>query len=65
MAQLKFKDIQKMSKQEREKRLKTLKTELIKSKVDASKKGGFKTKEIKKMIARILTFNSKHRELKK
>ena len=53
-----------MSKQEREKRLKTLKTELIKSKV-ASKKGGLRTKEIKKIIARILTFNSKHRELKK
>lgn len=56
MPTLKFKDIQKMSKEEREKKLKELKMELIKSKASASK-GSSKTKEIKKIIARIFTLN--------
>lgn len=50
---IKTKDIRKMSKEEREKKLSELKMELIKSKV-ASQKGA-KTKEIKKIIAKILT----------
>ena len=45
-----------MGKEEREKKLQELKMELIKSKV-ASQKGGTKIKEIKKMIAKILTLN--------
>jgi len=57
MASLKPKDIQKMSKGDKEKKLKELKLELIKSKVGTSKVGSSKTKEIKKTIARILTFN--------
>ena len=62
---MKFKDIQKMSKEDREKKLKELKLELIKSKVNASKTGTSKTREIKKIIARMLTLDSKHKELKK
>lgn len=53
----KSKDIKNMGKAERERRLEDLKMELIKSKVGASKEGGSKIKEIKKMIARILTLN--------
>ena len=57
MTSLKTKDIENMSKQDREKKLKELKLELIKSKVGASKTGSSKIKEIKKIIARILTLN--------
>ena len=57
MALLKTKEISNMSKGDREKKLKELKFELIKSKVSASKTGSSKIKEIKKIIARILTFN--------
>jgi ribosomal protein L29 len=57
MATLKTKDIQRMSKEEKEKKIKELKLELIKSKVSASKAGSSKIREIKKIIARILTLN--------
>ena len=57
MATLKPQDIRKMNKEEREKKLKELKLELIKSKVSASKTGSSKVREIKKIIARILTIN--------
>lgn len=53
---MKSKEIAKMSKEEREKKIKELKIELVKTKADASKKGP-KIKEIKKIIARILTLN--------
>jgi len=52
---MKFKEIKKLSKEEKEKKLKELKLELIKSRVSASKTGNTKAKEIKKVIARILT----------
>ena len=52
MAKLKFKDIQKMNEKEISKKLTELKLELTKS---LGKAGG-KTKEIKRTIARILTF---------
>ena len=55
---MKAKDIQKMNKEEKAKNLKDLKLELIKSKVNASKTGSSKIKEIKKTIARILTLNN-------
>ncbi len=58
MATLKFKDIKKMSKEELGKKMKELKLELIKSKVSASKSGSSRIKEIKKIIARILTLNN-------
>lgn len=57
MATLKYKDIQKMNKANLEKKMKELKLELVKSKANAAKTGA-KTKEIKKIIARIHTFNN-------
>ena len=57
MATLKAKEIRNMSKGDREKKLKELKMELIKSKTAAAKTSGSKTRQIKKMIARILTLN--------
>jgi ribosomal protein L29 len=51
MSKLKFSDVKKMNAEEKIKKLKELKLELTKS---LGKAGG-KTKEIKKMIARILT----------
>ena len=61
-----MKDIKNMSKEERNKKLKELKIELIKSQT-MSKKGA-RTREIKKIISRILTINkseNKSEELKK
>ncbi|MBU4070284.1 MAG: 50S ribosomal protein L29 [Nanoarchaeota archaeon] len=55
MSTLKFKEIQKMSNGDRDKKLKELKIELIKSKANASKNKSSKIKEMKKIIARILT----------
>ena len=56
---MKFKEIQKLSKAEREKKLKELKMELVKSKVASSKgSGSSKTKQIKKIIARMHTSSS-------
>jgi ribosomal protein L29 len=55
---MKYKDIQKMSKNEREKKLKELRLELVKSKVSGAKTGNSKIKEIKKIIARLMTLNS-------
>jgi len=54
---MKYKEIQKLSETEREKKLKELKLGLIKSKASASKAGS-KTREIKKIIARMLTLNA-------
>jgi ribosomal protein L29 len=57
MATLKAKEIREMKKEDRMKKLKELKFELVKSRTSASKAGNSKTKEIKKIIARILTLN--------
>ena len=59
MATIKIKEIRKMSKQDREKKLKELKIELVKSKTGASKAGGSKAREIRKIIAQIHTINAK------
>lgn len=53
---MKYKEIAKLTKNEREKKLKELKTELVKE--NASKQGGNKSKKIKKIIARIYTLNT-------
>lgn len=58
MATMKFKDIEKMNAKERAKKMKELKFELAKSRVGAAKTGSSRIKEIKKIIARILTFNN-------
>lgn len=64
MAILKAKDILNMSEQEMEKKTKELKTELIKNKINAHKSGKIKVKEIKKTIARLLTFSKNKLENK-
>ena len=58
MATMKFKDIQRMSKEERRKKIEELKFELVKARASAAKLGPSKAKEIKKIIARILTLNN-------
>lgn len=57
MAILKFKEISKMEKKTLDDKLKDLKLELIKANVSANKTNA-KTKEIKRAIARILTFTN-------
>ena len=56
MALLKQKDIAKMSDKDREDKLKDLRFELIKAGVTANKTNA-KTKEIKRAISRLITFN--------
>ena len=58
MSILKTKDIKNMPEKDREDRLKELKLELIKKNVAANKSSKIRAKEIKKAIARILTFNT-------
>jgi len=55
---MKAKDIRNMSKEEKDAKFKELKLELIKSKVNTAKSGSGKTREIRKLIARILTSNN-------
>ncbi len=55
MASMKYREISKMSKAERESKLRELKIEMIKSKANAQKAA--KAKEIKKMIAKIIASN--------
>jgi ribosomal protein L29 len=57
MALLRAKDIVKMSKEDRAKRLKDLKLELVKANVTANRTNS-KTKEIKRAISRLITFNA-------
>ena len=65
MAVIKNADIKKMSKEDRESRLRELRMELIKKHVQANKAGKVKTKEIKKAIARILTIEKSNNMSKK
>ena len=58
MTTLKSKDIKKMNKEERGKKLEEMKFELVKAKAHASKTGTSRAKQIKKVIARILTLNN-------
>ncbi|MGY4884213.1 MAG: 50S ribosomal protein L29 [Nanobdellota archaeon] len=55
---MKYKEITKMSREERERKLKDLKLELIKSKTKATNTSGSNAREIKKTIAKILTINA-------
>ncbi len=55
---MKFKEITKMNSSEKEKKLKELQIELLKAKATSTKTGSSKIKEIKKIIARILTSNN-------
>ena len=56
MAVLKARDAKSLNKEGRESKLKELKMELVRANVSANKANA-KTKEIKRAIARILTFN--------
>ncbi len=58
---MKTKDIQKMNKEERMKKIEELKLELVKARVNASKSGSSKAKEIKKTIAKMLTLNNQEK----
>jgi len=58
---MKYKEIEKLNEEQREKKLKELKLELVKSKVNVSKTGSAKVKGIKKIIARILTLNNQNK----
>jgi large subunit ribosomal protein L29 len=62
MAILKTKEIRNMGNDEREKKLKELKMELIKSKANTGKKG-VNAKEVRKIIARIHTINTSDKEV--
>jgi len=64
MATLKMKDIQKMSKEERMKKMEEMKFELVKAKANPTKSGS-RAKQVKRIIARIMTFNNqnKHAEV--
>ena len=53
---MKYKEIQKLGKTERDKKLKELKMELVKE--SSAKQGGNKSAKIRKIIARIHTFNN-------
>ena len=57
---MKIKDIQKMDKSERLKKIEEMKLELVKARIAASKSGSSKVREIKKAIARIFTLNNQN-----
>ena len=61
MSVLKYNEISKMNDKERATKLQELRLEQIKSSVSANKARA-KTKEIKRAIARLSTFNKSHRE---
>ena len=54
---MKSKEFKNLGKEEKEKKLKELKIELVKSRISASKGGSSKIKNIRKAIARIITLN--------
>ena len=62
MAILKAKDISKMSEKEINDKIKDLKLELVKNQITSGKGGKLKTNEIKRTIARLLTFNNQNRK---
>jgi len=54
---MKIKILREMTREAREGKIKELRLELVKSRINASKTGSPKTKEIKKTIARLITIN--------
>jgi ribosomal protein L29 len=61
MALLRMEEIKKLSEKERKEKMQDLKLELVKSNVTANKTNA-KTKEIKRAISRLLTFNKTSKE---
>ncbi|MDP3881627.1 MAG: hypothetical protein Q8Q31_01985 [Nanoarchaeota archaeon] len=64
MALLRFEDVKKMDKKARAEKIQELKLELVKANVTAHKSAA-KTKEIKRAIARLITFNTSDKEVLK
>jgi len=64
MALLRLEDIKKMDKKARNEKIKDLRLELVKANVTAHKSAA-KTKEIKRTIARLITFNNTDKEVLK
>ena len=62
MATLKASDLRKMTLDERKKKLDELRIEIVRARVDASKTGNSKVRQIKRLIARILTVNNMGRK---
>jgi ribosomal protein L29 len=62
---MKYKEIIKMNKEDRDKKFRDLRVELVKSRTKTSKTGSSNTKQIKKTIAKILTFNSSKKGIEK
>jgi len=62
MAILKSKDIAKMDEKERNEKVKDLRVELIKNRIEAGKGGKMKAKEIRRTVARLLTFNRQNKK---
>jgi ribosomal protein L29 len=61
MVTLKGKDIKKMNTKEIESKLKEMKFELLKARAGATKGGTSKVREVKKIIARLYTFNHQNK----
>jgi ribosomal protein L29 len=61
MALIRAKDVAKMNQKEREEKLKDLRMELVKGSVTANRANA-KTKEIKRAISRLITFNKSSKE---
>lgn len=62
MAIIKSKDALKMTEQERNEKIKELGIELVKSRVKNKAQGKSNPREIRRTIARLLTFNNKSRQ---
>lgn len=60
---MKFKEFKNISREERQKKLKDLKLELVKAKAGSGKTGSSKAKQIRKIIARILTLNNSEKDV--
>jgi len=61
MAVLKSKEIKKMNEKEIHEKVRDLRMELIKNQVASNKGGKIKIREIKRTIARLLTFSRQHK----
>jgi len=59
---MKKNEIKEMKKDERNKKLKELELELVKAKINAAKAGSSKARQIRKIIARIITINKSEQE---
>ena len=62
MAIIKSKDALKMTEQERNEKIKELGVELVKSRVKNKAQGKSNPREIRRTIARLLTFNNKSKQ---